>query len=123
LPSYQERNIQSPNPIEALKLPSSKEMPCLALTRHQFSKIKLKTKLLLSLYRLFGVQAVILPFQYLSLEENLAKIILEATADFTAAFEGYDHYQEQRLVAQIQKITKSLDNYYKRKLLGDFVHY
>jgi hypothetical protein len=66
---------------------------------------------------------VILPFHSLSLKENLAKIILEAIADLTPAFACCDHQPKQRFGAQIQKITNSLDDYYSRKLLGEFAHY
>lgn len=49
--------------------------------------------------------------------------MLEAIANLTPTLDCCDHQPKQRLVAQIQKITNSLDDYYKRKLLGEFAHY
>jgi len=123
LQSFQARNVQSQESVEQLNLPDSEETRHLTLTSNQLSKSEIGSELLLSLYCLFGVAVVIIPSQSLSLKENLAKIMLEAIANLTAAFDRCDHRRQRRLVAQIQKITHSLDDYYKRKLLGEFAHY
>lgn len=120
---FQARNVQSQEAVERLKLSDIEESQSLARISNQLANSEIQTELAFSLYCLFGIAVVILPYQHLSLKENLAKIILEAIANLTATFDRCDHQPKQRLVTQIKKITHSLDDYYKRKLLGEFAHY
>ena len=53
-----------------------------------------------------------------SLEEELAKKILEAMAGFSAALDSSDSQEKRKFIAQIQTVSKSLDDYYKDKLSG-----
>jgi len=115
---FQEKNVQSQELVDLLKLLCSEEIQRLTLTSDQLEKID--TELLFSLCNLLGVEVVILPSQDPRLEEDLAKKILEAIADFSAVFDGYDNRQKRKFIDQVQKIIKSLDNYYQEKLSGEF---
>jgi hypothetical protein len=47
---------------------------------------------------------VIIPSQHFSLEENLAKIILEAIAELAAAFDCCDHQPNGGLLLKFKKL-------------------